>query len=197
MASFGYHSVSIVSLFLFISLYLSSPFPELSFPLSTFLVNSFSLLVTILKRPPSPDARFLPLFPSFVVDCFYLKPEICEIILQNHRNLLCITITNCLLYFIGHTMRGMAMSLVNRPFLTAESLYGETNAMEDSKCDTQVLINKRILAMHDRFAGLFIESDPLRSLLFEVVLLLLRSGSMFELRFAVCLEKRCSFCSSF
>ena len=72
------------------------------------------------------------------------------------------------------------MSLVNRPFLTAESLYGENNAMEDSKCDTQVMINKRIFAMRDRFSLLFLSSDQLRLLLFDVIMLLLRSGSMFS-----------------
>ena len=141
-----------------------------------------------MKRPLSPESRFLPRFPLSLVNCFTLTPEIREIVLQNSQNLLSITVANCLLYFIGHTMRGMAMSLVNRPFLTSESLYGESNAMEDSKCDTQVLINKRILAMRERFSMLFLTSDPLRSCLFEVVMLLLRSGSMFSLD--LCVESR-------
>ena len=148
-----------------------------------------------MKRPLSPDSRFFPHFPLSSVNYFNLTPEIREIVLQNTQNLLSITVTNCLLYFIGHTMRGMAMSLVNRPFLTSESLYGESSAMEDSKCDTQVLINKRILAMRERFSGLFLSSDPLRSCIFEVVMLLLRSGSMFFCWIgALRVEKRCKCC---
>lgn len=89
------------------------------------------------------------------------------------------------------------MSLVNRPFLTSESLYGESNAMEDSKCDTQVLINKRILAMRERFSVLFLSSDSLRSCLFEVVMLLLRSGSMLLWIGVLRVEKRCNCCFLF
>ena len=86
-------------------------------------------------------------------------------------------------------MRGMAMSLANRPFLTAESIYGDGCATEVNRCDTQVVINKRVLWVRDRFLQLFFySSDELRHLLFEVILIILRSGLMFVILL-------CSLCS--
>ena len=118
--------------------------------------------------------------PWFEVNYCGFSKEIIEIVVQNNQSSFFVSVTNCLLYFIGHSMRGMAMSLANRPFLTAESIYGDGCTTEGNRCDTQVVINKRVLWVRDRFLQLFFySSDELRHLLFEVILIILRSGLMF------------------
>lgn len=61
-----------------------------------------------------------------------------EIILQNNMSLFFSSVSSFLMYLMGLSMRGMSMSLVNRPFIQKDTGFDE------GKRDTQSIIDCRL-----------------------------------------------------
>ncbi|KAK8826709.1 hypothetical protein WA556_004298 [Blastocystis sp. ATCC 50177/Nand II] len=150
-----------------VPLYLSYPpsLPILS--LSTVLLTT---LHTVLGVPQH-------------IDSSYLKPygfsaEVEEVVLRNTFASFFATLANVFLYAVGDSMRGMAMSLANRPYLLGNGLAEKAMA-EEKKSDTQAVIDERVERMKGQFVRVFLESsEPLRRTVFEVLLMILQSEMM-------------------
>lgn len=119
-------------------------------------------------------------FVFYVVMPYRLLNEVNEIILHNNTSSFYSSIAGSFFYLTGHTMRGMAMSLVNRPFSQTEA------TTEDGKRDTQMIIDQSfhwnwiwctgIEAMKSRFFSVIVEQTDLLSLLFECISHILKSS---------------------
>lgn len=116
--------------------YLSSPLP-LSHPaLHHFLKNSLSFIHFELNQQSYTGCIF-NLSQFIVVMPYRLLNEVNDIIIHNTMASFFASTTTFFFYLIGHTMRGMALSLVNRPFIQPEG-------MDEGKRDTQTVIEQRI-----------------------------------------------------
>lgn len=78
-----------------------------------------------------------------VVRPYGFTTEVMEIITQNNLSSFYSCVSNFLLYCVGDSMRGMAMSLANRPYLLNNCAQGKKLVFEEKKCDTQAIIDER------------------------------------------------------
>ena len=89
----------------------------------------------------SYDSRmFRVILFNHIVIPYHFYNETNEIIVHNIMSIFYNSISTFLLYLIGNTMRGMSMSLVNRPFL-----QNEGRAEEGKRYNTQTIIDQRII----------------------------------------------------
>lgn len=65
-----------------------------------------------------------------------------EVVLRNSFASFFAMLANVFLYAVGDSMRGMAMSLANRPYLLGNGLAEKAMA-EEKKSDTQAVIDER------------------------------------------------------
>ena len=123
-----------------------------------------------------------------IVKPYGFSAEVEEVILRNSFSSFFTSLSNFFLYAVGDSMRGMAMSLANRPYLLGNCPV-EKVMEEEKKCDTQAVIDERVLwrrelsvgvqRMKGQFVRVFLESNErLRRTVFEVLLLILQSDMM-------------------
>lgn len=114
--------------------------------------------------------------------------EVEEVILRNSFSSFFASLSNFFLYAVGDSMRGMAMSLANRPYLLG-NCAAEKVMTEEKRCDTQAVIDERELRewqlrigvqrMKGQFVQVFLEcNEQLRGAVFNVLMMILQSDMM-------------------
>ena len=144
MDTVNFYSVLFLINELFCRVYLScpySPFPEL---LLSFLHQALLSLNQSMKSKSYDSRIFNVNTPNNIVIPYHFYNETNEIIVHNIMSIFYNSISTFLLYLIGNTMRGMSMSLVNRPYL-----QNEGRAEEGKRYNTQTIIDQRIIEEYD------------------------------------------------
>lgn len=95
-------------------------------------------------------------------------------ILHNNMASFYASVASSFFYLTGHTMRGMAMSLVNRPFIQNE-MKSDTQSVIDQRMISFVVTIVGMDTMKSRFIAVFVYPSSIRNKLLDCLLHILNS----------------------